>query len=72
MVPDQTGLSVEQFVLNSVREGSHLVTDGAAVFRTVAGPWPDDPEQVPRTGTPSTSRRGGGRMIRTGSHTSIA
>lgn len=48
VVPDQTGLSVEQFVFNSVREGSHLVTDGAAVFRSVVGPWPDDPEQVPR------------------------
>jgi hypothetical protein len=48
VVPDQTGLSVEQFVLNSVREGSHLVTDGAAVFRRLAGPWPDDSEQIPR------------------------
>ena len=48
IVPDQTGLSVEQFVLNSVREGSHLVTDGAAVFHSVAGPWPEDPKQVPR------------------------
>jgi transposase-like protein len=48
VIPDQTGLSVEQFVLNSVREGSHLVTDGSAVFQSVAGPWPDDPEQVPR------------------------
>ena len=48
VVPEQGEWAVERFVLNSVRPGSELITDGAKVFPNIAGPWPDDPDQSPR------------------------
>ena len=48
VVPDQSEWAFERFVLNSMRLGSELVTDGSPVFPGVAGPWPDDPSQTPR------------------------
>lgn len=48
VVPDQTEWAFERFVLNSVRLGSELITDGAQVFPGIVGPWPDDPSGAPR------------------------
>lgn len=47
VVPEQGEWAVERFVLNSVRLGSELITDGPRSSRTLPA-WPDDKDQVPR------------------------